>query len=184
MPPGVTLGYWRDTSRTVKARLNTLLKSAVQGSILILLLLTLFLRFWVAVWVFVGVPVAILGGIGMMSLLGVTINLLSLFAFILVLGIVVDDAIVTGESIYTRMRRDADLKFGSASAADRLAMLKDPELKDAVMCRRQRVGIRPNHYWPDWPNGLAQRGSRTGCGITSQMRASNASKRQSAVLMI
>ena len=108
LPTGVTVGYWRDSSRAVKARLNTLLKSAVQGSFLILLLLTLFLRFWVAVWVFVGVPVSILGGIAMMPLMGVTINLLSLFAFILVLGIVVDDAIVTGENIYRRMREDPD----------------------------------------------------------------------------
>lgn len=106
MPQGVLLGYWRDRSRIVKARLNTLLKSALQGGLLIILLLTLFLRFWVAVWVFVGVPVSILGGIALMPMLGVTINLISLFAFILVLGIVVDDAIVTGESIYTRMRGD------------------------------------------------------------------------------
>ena len=108
LPPGVTVGYWRDSSRAVRARLKTLLKSAVQGSILILLLLTLFLRFWVAVWVFVGVPVSILGGIALMPLMGVTINLLSLFAFILVLGIVVDDAIVTGENIFKRMRQDPD----------------------------------------------------------------------------
>ncbi len=106
MPPGVSLGYWRDSSKIVKARLNTLIKSAIQGGLLILVLLTLFLRFWVAVWVFVGVPVAILGGIALMPVFGVTINLISLFAFILVLGIVVDDAIVTGESIYTRMRKD------------------------------------------------------------------------------
>lgn len=105
MPVGVTLGYWRDRSLIVKARLNTLLKSALQGGLLILILLTLFLRFWVAVWVFVGVPVSILGGILMMHFMGMTINLISLFAFILVLGIVVDDAIVTGESIYTRMRQ-------------------------------------------------------------------------------
>ena len=108
LPDGITVGYWRDRSRVVKARLNTLLKSAVQGSILILLLLTLFLRFWVAVWVFVGVPVSILGGIALMPLTGVTINLISLFAFILVLGIVVDDAIVTGENIFKRMREDPD----------------------------------------------------------------------------
>ena len=108
MPYGVTLGYWRDASRIVKARLTTLLSSAVQGGLLILILLTLFLRFWVAMWVFIGVPVAILGGIVMMPFLGVTVNLISLFAFILVLGIVVDDAIVTGENIYTHMRRNPD----------------------------------------------------------------------------
>jgi len=108
MPYGVTLGYWRDSSRTVKARLNTLTKSAIQGGILVILLLTLFLRFWVAAWVFVGIPVSMLGGIALMPFLGVSLNLLSLFAFILVLGIVVDDAIVTGENIYTHMRRKKD----------------------------------------------------------------------------
>ena len=106
MPYGVSLGYWRDSSRAVRARLSTLGKSALQGGLLVLLLLTLFLRFWVAAWVFVGVPVSILGGIAMMPFLGVSINLLSLFAFILVLGIVVDDAIVTGENIYTHMRKN------------------------------------------------------------------------------
>ncbi len=108
MPYGVTLGYWRDWSRTVRARLDTLTSSALQGGILVVILLTLFLRFWVAAWVFVGVPVSILGGIALMPVFGVSLNLLSLFAFILVLGIVVDDAIVTGENIYTHMRRKKD----------------------------------------------------------------------------
>lgn len=108
MPYGVTLGYWRDWSRTVRARLDTLTNSALQGGILVIILLTLFLRFWVAAWVFVGVPVSILGGIALMPVFGVSLNLLSLFAFILVLGIVVDDAIVTGENIYTHMRRNKD----------------------------------------------------------------------------
>ncbi|MFK7992738.1 MAG: efflux RND transporter permease subunit [Granulosicoccus sp.] len=108
MPYGVTLGYWRDWSRTVRARLDTLSSSALQGGILVVILLTLFLRFWVAAWVFVGVPVSILGGIALMPVFGVSLNLLSLFAFILVLGIVVDDAIVTGENIYTHMRRKKD----------------------------------------------------------------------------
>ena len=94
MPYGVTLGYWRDSSRVVKARLSTLLESALFGGILIICLLTLFLRFWVAVWVFVGVPVSVLGGIAMMPFLGVSINLISLFAFILVLGIVVDLSLI------------------------------------------------------------------------------------------
>ncbi len=108
MPYGVTLGYWRDWSRTVKARVETLTTSALQGGVLVIILLTLFLRFWVAAWVFVGVPVSILGGIALMPVFGVSLNLLSLFAFILVLGIVVDDAIVTGENIYTHMRRKKD----------------------------------------------------------------------------
>ena len=108
MPWGVELGYWRDWSRVVKARLDTLTSSAVQGGMLIVALLALFLRPAVALWVFLGVPVAVLGGAAMMPIFGVSLNLLSMFAFILVLGIVVDDAIVTGENVYTHMRRNPD----------------------------------------------------------------------------
>ena len=122
LPYGVTLGYWRDWSRTVKARLDTLTNSALQGGILVVILLTLFLRFWVAAWVFVGVPVSILGGIALMPVLGVSLNLLSLFAFILVLGIVVDDAIVTGENIYTHMRRKKDGVQAAIDGAQEVAV--------------------------------------------------------------
>ncbi|MFK7854656.1 MAG: efflux RND transporter permease subunit [Granulosicoccus sp.] len=122
MPYGVTLGYWRDWSRIVRARLDTLTSSAMQGGILVVLLLTLFLRFWVAAWVFVGVPVSILGGIALMPTLGVSLNLLSLFAFILVLGIVVDDAIVTGENIYTHMRRKRDGVQAAIDGAQEVAV--------------------------------------------------------------
>ena len=104
-PPGVHLSYWRDRSRIVKSRLNTLTKSAVQGGFLIFVLLVLFLRFSVALWVCVGIPVAFAGALALLPALGVTINIISLFAFILVLGVVVDDAIVTGESIYTHLNR-------------------------------------------------------------------------------
>jgi multidrug efflux pump subunit AcrB len=103
LPPGLKLSYWDDDSRVVQARLSTLVRSAIQGSVLILILLTLFLRPSIAMWVLVGMPVAFMGGIALMPELGVTVNLISLFAFILVLGIVVDDAIVTGENIFTRL---------------------------------------------------------------------------------
>jgi len=104
-PATVKLSYWRDRSRIVKSRLNTLLKSAVQGGILIFVLLALFLRFSVAFWVCVGIPVAFMGSLALLPWLGGTINVISLFAFILVLGVVVDDAIVTGENIYTHLKR-------------------------------------------------------------------------------
>jgi multidrug efflux pump subunit AcrB len=108
LPPGVSLDYWRDTSEVVKARISTLTRSAIQGSLLVLILLTLFLRPSVAFWVLAGMPVAFMGGIALMPVFGVTINLLSLFAFILVLGIVVDDAIVTGENIYRHLQQRED----------------------------------------------------------------------------
>ncbi len=105
LPPGVELHYWNDRSRIVLSRLNTLTSSALQGGILVLLVLTLFLRPTVAFWVCAGIPVAFMGAIALMPYLGVTINVISLFGFILVLGIVVDDAIVTGENIFTHMQR-------------------------------------------------------------------------------
>jgi len=108
LPTGIEMEVWRDRSRIVKARLKTLSNSAIQGGILIFILLALFLRFSVAVWVCIGIPVSFMGALALMPELGVTINIVSLFAFILVLGIVVDDAIVTGESIYSHLQRHGD----------------------------------------------------------------------------
>ena len=107
-PPGVSLSYWRDRSRIVKSRLKTLANSAIQGGLLVFILLAVFLRFSVAVWVCLGIPIAFAGALALLPWLGVTINIISLFAFILVLGVVVDDAIVTGENIYTHLKRGED----------------------------------------------------------------------------
>lgn len=104
LPDGIKLDYWRDRSRYVKLRLETLMNSAWQGGLLIFILLAMFLRLSVAIWVCVGIPISVFGALAIMPLTGSTFNLISLFAFILVLGIVVDDAIVTGENIYTRMK--------------------------------------------------------------------------------
>nr|VFJ70521.1 MAG: Multidrug efflux pump subunit AcrB [Candidatus Kentron sp. FW] len=108
LPPGVAIDYWEDTSRTIELGLEILAKSAIQGGILIFLVLTLFLRLSVAVWVCVGIPVSFMGALALMPELGVTMNIVSVFGFILVLGIVVDDAIVTGENIYTHLERGED----------------------------------------------------------------------------
>jgi len=101
---GITINYWDDDSKLIKARLSTLISSGVYGSILVLLILSLFLRPAIAFWVFLGVPVSFMGAFIFMPLVGGTFNMMSLFAFITVLGIVVDDAIVTGENIYRKMQ--------------------------------------------------------------------------------
>ncbi len=108
MPPGVKLTYWRDKAKSIKIRLTTLLTSAVQSMILIFIVLTLFLRLSIALWVSLGIPVAIIGSFAIMPIMGVSINYISVGAFIMVLGLVVDDAIVTGESIYARLRQGID----------------------------------------------------------------------------
>ncbi len=105
MPEGVALGYWRDRSRIVKLRLETLLTNAWQGGLLVFICLALFLRLSVAIWVCIGIPISFMGALALLPEMGITLNLVSLFAFILVLGIVVDDAIVTGENIYSHMKK-------------------------------------------------------------------------------
>ena len=101
---GVNLDYWDDDSKVLKGRLKTLISSGLYGGILVLLVLSLFLRPAVAFWVFLGVPVSFMGAFIFMPFVGGTFNMISLFAFITVLGIVVDDAIVTGENIFRKMR--------------------------------------------------------------------------------
>ncbi len=105
LPDGIFLDYWRDRSRVVHKRLQTLVNNALLGGVLVIALLSLFLRPGVAFWVFLGIPVSFMGAFIFMPVLGVTFNVVSLFAFILVLGIVVDDAIVTGENIYTHLKK-------------------------------------------------------------------------------
>jgi len=108
MPQGLSLDYWRDRSEPIKARLQTLSTSAWQGLLLVIALLALFLRPSVAFWVCLGIPMSFMGAFLFMPLFDVTLNLMSLFAFILVLGIVVDDAIVTGENVYSHLQRGED----------------------------------------------------------------------------
>ncbi|MFB6375160.1 MAG: efflux RND transporter permease subunit, partial [Bradymonadaceae bacterium] len=99
--PKVDYTIWNDSSDLYSARLNLMLDNAWLGLILVLLVLGLFLQIRVAFWTTVGIGVSFLGGVLLMPVLGVSLNLNSLFAFMLTLGIVVDDAIVVGESIYT-----------------------------------------------------------------------------------
>ncbi|CAD5282490.1 putative multidrug resistance protein [Alteromonas sp. 38] len=103
LPNGVSLEILVDMTYYLNARLDMMLKNLFQGSILVALMLTLFLRFRLALWVMVGLPVCFLGAVMLMPIFGISINILSLFAFIMVLGIVVDDAIVIGESAYTEI---------------------------------------------------------------------------------
>jgi len=121
LPKGISLGNYGNTSVLVKDRLSTLITSAIQGGILVLIILSLFLRPAIAFWVGLGIPVCFLGAFALMPHLGLTLNMLSMFAFLLVLGIVVDDAIVTGENIYRHQRNgmppDQAALFGTKEVA-------------------------------------------------------------------
>ena len=100
LPPEAQLTVWMDTSTLLEGRLDMMLKNMMLGAVLVLIILGLFLHLKIAAWVILGMAVAFLGAFALLPMTDVTINMMSLFAFILVLGIVVDDAIIIAESAY------------------------------------------------------------------------------------
>ena len=114
LPPGVQLISLRDEADSYQSRMDLIVKSAVMGLALVLAILLLTLRFTVAVWVTVGIAISFVGAFIFLPMVDVSINFLSLFAFLLVLGIVVDDAIVVGESIHHHRE---ELGFDAEEAA-------------------------------------------------------------------
>lgn len=102
LPPGVQMATWRDESVILQSRIDLLVRNAAQGLLLVFIILTLFMRLRVAIWVAIGIPVSFLGTVALLPMFDVSINMISLFAFLLVLGIVVDDAIVVSENIVTQ----------------------------------------------------------------------------------
>ncbi|MGB0379309.1 MAG: efflux RND transporter permease subunit [Luminiphilus sp.] len=113
LPPGVELSVWRDSAKDFSGRVDTLLKNGIGGLLLVGIVLVLFLRPKLAFWVGTGIAVAFLGTLFMVKYTGVSLNMVSLFAFLLVLGIVVDDAIIVGEAIHTHQTRG---EFGERGA--------------------------------------------------------------------
>lgn len=108
MPQGIRMTVWQDDSRYLRSRLELLLRNARTSLILVVITLALFIRLRLALWITFGIFFSFMGALWVLPGLGVTINLLSLFAFVLVLGIVVDDAIVVGENIYTHQARSRE----------------------------------------------------------------------------
>lgn len=124
LPEGLRLDVWGDRSFYLKGRLDMMISNMLQGALLVFLILTLFLRLKVAFWVIVGIPICFLGALSLMPLgpFPVTINMISLFGFILVLGIVVDDAIIIGESIYSKIRKDGKSLDNVIKGANKVAI--------------------------------------------------------------
>ncbi len=102
IPAGFSLRVWGDTSVDVRDRMRLLRDNGLQGLLLVFVLLTLFLEFRLAFWVAMGIPISVMGAGMVLLATGQTLNMLSMFAFLMALGIVVDDAIVVGENIYSR----------------------------------------------------------------------------------
>ncbi len=110
---GYQLTYWDDRSVDVKDRMDMLVGNGIQGLLVVFLLLALFLDLKLAFWVALGIPVSVFGAGAVLLAMGQTLNMLSMFAFLVALGIVVDDGIVIGENIY--MHREMDKNFVRAA---------------------------------------------------------------------
>ena len=123
LPEGTTIQLTNSRTDSIKARLGMLLSNAAIGLVLVIVALFLFLNPATAFWVTAGIPVALLATIALMYVSGQTINMVSLFALIICLGIVVDDAIVVGEHADFRLRRLGESPVeASENAAIRMGM--------------------------------------------------------------
>ena len=121
LPEGVTLTIWQDQSQILTDRLAIMLNNGAAGFVLVFVVLALFLQIRLAFWVSLGIPVCFLGALAVMPSLGLSVNMISCFAFILVLGIVVDDAIIVGENIHRHQEGHADSLRGAVEGAREIA---------------------------------------------------------------
>lgn len=117
LPPDLTFAIWFDGSEMFDSRMSLIGSNALQGMALVLIILMLFLRPKVAIWVTIGIAAAFAGAIAVAPHIGITLNMISLFAFLLVIGIVVDDAIVVGESIHFHSENGIDGYDGAVAGA-------------------------------------------------------------------
>lgn len=107
LPPGVELSIWADSTYYLNGRLGMMLRNLAVGALLVFIILALFLEIKLAFWVMLGIPVCFLGAMAIINTpyIDASLNMISIFGFILVLGIVVDDAIIMGESAYTEQEK-------------------------------------------------------------------------------
>ncbi|MGM0574237.1 MAG: efflux RND transporter permease subunit [Myxococcota bacterium] len=122
LPEGVELGVTNDRSEMYRDRMNLLLRNAAIGLVLVLMVLGLFLELRLAFWVTLGIPISFAGALLFMPAQGVSLNMISLFAFIVTLGIVVDDAIVVGENIYEYRQKGLPFLHAAIEGARHVAV--------------------------------------------------------------
>jgi multidrug efflux pump subunit AcrB len=122
LPQGLEADVWFDEAREFESRRDLLLRNGAQGLVLILAVLALFLRLRLAFWVSAGIPVAFLGALIVLAVTDVSINMMSLFAFIVALGLVVDDAIVVGENTARHQARGGDPLRGAIEGTREVAV--------------------------------------------------------------
>ena len=120
VPAEVSLTVWQNEAQILNGRLALMARSGIAGFTLVFLMLALFFELRLAFWISLGIPIAFLGALMLIPSLDVTINVVSTFAFILVLGIVVDDAIIIGENIFRHQERHGEGLRGSIEGAQEI----------------------------------------------------------------
>ena len=121
LPEGVSMTVWLDEATVLTDRLSLMLRTGASGFVLVFIVLALFLELRLAFWVSLGIPISFLGAIALMPGLDVSANVISLFAFTVVLGIVVDDAIIVGENIHRHQEEHGEGLRGSIEGAREIA---------------------------------------------------------------
>ena len=121
LPADLNLAIWDDDSKMLEARIDLLLRNARLGLLLVLVVLALFLDIRLAFWTGMGIPISFLGAFAVMPSVDVTINMVSLFAFIVTLGLVVDDAIIVGENAYSKQEKGMPWLEASIEGAREMA---------------------------------------------------------------
>jgi len=122
LPEGVAVATWDDDSERLTARMQLLTRNAFWGFLLVVCTLALFLDLRLAFWVSLGIPISYFGTLFLMPGMGSSINMITLFAFIVTLGLVVDDAIVVGEAAYAKMEEGMSRLDAAIAGAREMAM--------------------------------------------------------------
>ncbi len=117
LPAGLTLTVWQDQAQQLERQLGRMVRNGLTGAFLVFACLALFLRIRLAFWVGLGIPISFLGALMLMPGLDLSLNMMTLFGFMVVLGIVVDDAIIVGENIFTHQERHGDGLRGAIEGA-------------------------------------------------------------------
>ena len=121
VPAGLSLTIWQDSAQALSGQLSLMLRNGATGFVLVFVALALFLELRLALWVSLGIPISFLGAIALMPSLDISINMMSLFAFVTVLGIVVDDAIIVGENIFRHQEDHGNGLRGSIEGGQEIA---------------------------------------------------------------
>ena len=120
LPAGLAYGVWQDESKVLRSRLDLMMRNGLQGLLLVVIALMLFLNTRLAFWTSFGIFLSFMGTFALMMWLDVSVNMISLFGFVLAIGIVVDDAIVVGENIVSERERGASPLAASIKGAVRV----------------------------------------------------------------